>query len=86
MWVLISLITISWGESIWDAKSESKLVLIKWIILLRLRLSKVDVKSKLNGVLTFFQWKLGIQTDREFFLAKFIKIISEWIKNYKWMT
>ena len=58
MSVLISLITISWGEFIWDAKSESKLVLRKWIILLRWRLSKVDVKSKLNGVLTFFSVKI----------------------------
>ena len=67
MSVFISLITISWGEFTWDATSESNLVLIKRIILWRWQLNKVDLKSKLNGVLIFFQWKLAIQTDREYF-------------------
>lgn len=78
MSVLISLITISWGEFTWDATSESNLVLIKCIILWRWQLSKFDVKSKLNGVSIFFKWKLAIQTDGEYFF-------SQVFQNYKWM-
>ena len=59
MSVLISLIAISWGEFIWDATSESNLVLIKRIILWRWQLNKVDVKGKLNGVLIFFSLKIS---------------------------